>query len=119
MELRLSTVTDFPRLEVVWRDLESRADLSFFQTWAWTGCLVKGRFPNPVLLEAREGEHPIALALFNRTRAFHGKSTLWLGESGDRLRDAVFIEKNGILLDRGSPKELLVACLKAMRATTI
>src|ERR1051325_9246090 len=119
MELRLSRVTDLARLEALWRDLECRADISFFQSWAWTGCLAEERFPNPVLLEARDGERPIALAIFNDRKAFHGRSTLWLGESGEPHRDSVFIEKNGILLDRGSPKELLVACLEATRTAPI
>ena len=119
MKLNLSAVTDFTRLEALWRDLEDRADISFFQSWAWTGCLAEERFPNPVLLEARERDRVLALALFNRTRSFHGKPNLWLGESGNPLQDAIFIEKNGIVLDRESPKELLVTCLTKARTVTI
>ena len=37
----------------VWRDLESRSDASFFQSWTWTGCLVEERFLRPGLI-ARE-----------------------------------------------------------------
>ena len=91
MKLNLSAVTDFTRLEALWRDLEDRADISFFQSWAWTGCLAEERFPNPVLLEARERDRVLALALFNRTRSFRGMPNLWPGESGTPLQDAIFI----------------------------
>jgi CelD/BcsL family acetyltransferase involved in cellulose biosynthesis len=111
--ITLSQVTDFEKLGEVWQDLESRADGSFFQSWAWIGCLAEERFPNPVLLRAHEGERVVALGLFNHTRPYLGRSKLWLGESGDLRRDDIFIEHNGILIERGRPKELLGACLAA------
>jgi len=62
----VSGVTDFAALEAKWRDLETRSNPSFFQSWTWTGCLVAERFPDPVLVEARDRERTVALALFNR-----------------------------------------------------
>lgn len=112
MELTLCKVRDFSRLETVWRSFESEANVSFFQTWAWTGCLIEERFSDPILLEARQGDCIRALALFSSTRAWHGRATLWLGESGDTMRDAIFIERNGILLEKNAPTELLINCLQ-------
>ena len=111
MEITLSKVTDFEQLGELWRDLESRADPSFFQSWAWTGCCADERFVNPILLSAHDGDRVVALALFNQTQPYFGPATLWLGESGDARRDDIFIEHNGILTERGSPKKVLSACL--------
>jgi CelD/BcsL family acetyltransferase involved in cellulose biosynthesis len=119
MDITFSKVTDFERLGEIWRDLERRADASFFQSWAWTGCLAQERFTDPVLFSAREGGRVVALALFNHTRPSFGQSILWLGESGDPRCDDIFIEHNGILIERGFPKELLVACLDGARHAAI
>ena len=48
----LSPVADWAALGERWRELESRADVSFFQTWTWIGCLAPERYDDPVLLEA-------------------------------------------------------------------
>src|SRR5438067_3087755 len=99
-EITLSKVTDFEQLGKIWRELECRADASFFQSWAWTGCLAQERFSDPVVLIAKDGEHISALALFNRTQGYLGVPTLWLGETGDPDQDDIFVEHNGILVDR-------------------
>lgn len=109
-EIAVSGVTDFAALGARWRDLETRADGSFFQSWTWTGCLASERFPDPVLVEAREGGVTVALALFNRRG-----STLFLGESGDPLMDGIYIEHNGVLTERGREAPLGAACLAAAR----
>ena len=115
MKLSLCKTTDFERLGILWRDLEARADASFFQSWDWTGCLAEERFRNPIVLEARDGNRVVALALFNQILSSSRRSTLCLGESGNPERDDIFIEKNGILVERGTPAELLVACLETAR----
>jgi CelD/BcsL family acetyltransferase involved in cellulose biosynthesis len=106
----VSGVTDFAALEEKWRDLEARSDCSFFQSWTWTGCLVEERFPDPVLVEARESGRTVALALFNR----RGR-TLHLGESGDPALDGVYIEFNGVLAETGREAALTALCLRAAR----
>ena len=103
---------DLDALGPRWRALEARADGSFFQGWTWVGCLAERRFPDPVLLEAREDGRTVGLALFNRKRSPLGAESLWLGESGDPALDAVFIEYNGPLLERGH-EGLARACLDA------
>lgn len=55
-DIALSSVTDWAEPGKRWRELEARANCSFFQSWTWTGCLAEERFPDPVLLQAeREG----------------------------------------------------------------
>jgi CelD/BcsL family acetyltransferase involved in cellulose biosynthesis len=111
--ISLTRVTDFAALGERWRDLEARSDGSFFQSWTWTGCLVEERFPDPVLLEATDAGRTVALALFNRRRGLL-RQTLFLGETGNPAWDALYVEHNGILLDRRT-QDLLPACLIAAR----
>ncbi len=110
LAISMSGITDFAAVEAKWRDLELRSEPSFFQSWTWTGCLVAERFPDPVLVEAREGDRIVALALFNR----RGR-TLFLGESGDPALDGIYIEFNGVLAVTGREVELTTACLDSAR----
>ncbi len=110
-EIVTGRVRDFTALGAKWRDLEARSNASFFQSWTWTGCLAEERFPEPVLVEAREHGRIVALALFNR----RGR-TLHLAESGDKAMDCVFIEFNGVLAEAGHEARLTAACLGAARA---
>ena len=101
-EVILSAVPDFGALGVRWRALEERADLSFFQSWTWTGCMAEERFPDPILAEVREAGETIGLALFNRCRRF-GRNVLFLGEAGASAMDGLAIEHNGPVFVRGRP----------------
>ncbi len=94
-----------------WRQVEAEAGASFFQSWAWVGCQAAQRYPDPVLLEAWHQGALIGLALFNRRRRWHGP-VLHLHESGDSVRDSVFIEHNGLLLT--GPRDQQVLTSKAM-----
>ena len=99
-----------------WQSLEAQADPSFFQTWAWVGCLAEERFPDPLLLAAEEDGVSVALALFNRRRRWLSRPTLYLGESGDGDLDSMFIEHNGPILRRGREAllpDLLAVALRA------
>ena len=109
-EVELAESVDFTRLGELWRDLEARADGSFFQSWAWVGCEAAQRFPNPLLVQARENGVTVALGLFNRRRRF-GRSLLLLTESGLARHDAVFVEHNGLLVEGGRDDALLRGCL--------
>jgi len=112
--VRISGVEDFEALGRRWRDLEHRADCSFFQSWTWYGCLAAERFPDPVLVEATEAGRTVALALFNRVRHRFGPSALYLGESGQAELDCPYIEQNGVLAETGRAEELTVICLRAV-----
>lgn len=114
----VSPVADWAALGERWRELESRADVSFFQTWTWIGCLAPERYDDPVLLEARSAGRTVALGLFNRRRGWPS-DTLWLHETGLPQLDSIFIEYNGLLIDAactaGADDSLRAACLAAAR----
>jgi CelD/BcsL family acetyltransferase involved in cellulose biosynthesis len=94
LEIEVSSPRDFAALEDEWRTLESCvANLSFFQSWTWIGCLVHEQFSDPVVVRARQGGSTVGLALFNRRAG-----GLHLAESGDPVRNIPFIEHNAPLV---------------------
>lgn len=110
LDIQLSVFPEKPELAAAWRRLEAAVpDLSFFQSWTWMGCLFEERFPEPVLLRAIRGGETVGLALFNRRGG-----RLHLGESGDPLLDAPFIEQNAPLVSgAGLEREATLAALFA------
>jgi CelD/BcsL family acetyltransferase involved in cellulose biosynthesis len=112
--VRVTGVEDFAALGARWRDLEQRADLSFFQSWTWVGCLAAERFPDPVLVTATEHGRTVALALFNRVRRRLGPPVLYLGERGSAEHDSPYVEQNGVLAEAGRAGELTTLCLRAV-----
>jgi CelD/BcsL family acetyltransferase involved in cellulose biosynthesis len=115
--IRVSNVVDFAALGDRWRDLEQRAEASFFQSWTWMGCLATERFPDPVLVEVTDQGRTVALALFNRVRRRVGPSLLYLGESGNPEMDSPYIEQNGVLAEAGRVDELTEQCLRAVASS--
>jgi CelD/BcsL family acetyltransferase involved in cellulose biosynthesis len=103
IEAKLIPVVDFAALGRTWRSFETRADGSFFQSWAWMGCLAEQRFDRPTLIEVRKDGEVAALALFNRHRR-----ALFLGETGIPAWDSVFIEHNGLLIARDEDTDRLI-----------
>ena len=99
-----------PELAGLWRDLEARADSSFFLSWHWIGAWLKASGLAPVVLEVRAGERVVGLALLQAARQRrHGlirSRRLLLHEAGDAALDVVAIEYNGILSDREQAPEV-------------
>jgi CelD/BcsL family acetyltransferase involved in cellulose biosynthesis len=114
LRISLQEHADLGAAEAAWRELEPRADASFFRGAAWTFCRAAARFDDPVLLEARWRDRVVALGLLNRRGWMGEPDTLWLGESGRPEFDAVFIEHNGLLVERGWSGALHAACLRAL-----
>jgi CelD/BcsL family acetyltransferase involved in cellulose biosynthesis len=108
-------IDDLSTLGENWLDLEQRAECSFFQSWAWTGCLAAERFRKPWLLSATQDGVPMAMALFNEASAWRGKR-LFLGESGRAAMDSIFIEHNGLLVARAAVDGLPQRCWQGLAA---
>ncbi len=99
-----------------WRTLEHRGRPSFFQSWSWLGCLAQERFPHPMLLVAQKEGVDVGLGLFNLGSSRFAPRTLWLGETGQRAYDAMYVEHNGFLLADGFEdclQDCLQDCLRA------
>ncbi len=111
-DISLSRPPAWNALGASWRDLEARADGSFFTSWNWVGSLAAARFANPVLLQAHSGGRLVGLGLFNRRRRGLLPARLWLNESGDPALDAVHVEHNGLLIERGAETAVQAAALR-------
>ncbi len=116
VDVQISAVKDFAALGLQWRDLEQRANGSFFQSWTWVGCLVAERFADPILVQATEAGRVVALGLFNRVRRRFGAATLYLNEAGSPELDTPYVEHNGILTEAGRETELTEASLRPLAA---
>jgi CelD/BcsL family acetyltransferase involved in cellulose biosynthesis len=116
VNVQITGVKDFAALGEQWRDLEQRANGSFFQSWTWVGCRAVERFSDPVLVEAADAGRTVALGLFNRVRRRFGPSALYLGEAGSDDLDSPYVEQNGILTAAGREVELTALCLRPLAA---
>ncbi len=98
-------------LGALWRDLEDRADITFYLTWHWIGTWVEEAGLQPHLLVARDGGRLVGLGLFvaglqRRHRGLLRSRTLFLHETGDPEIDINCIEYNGFLVDRAYGERL-------------
>jgi CelD/BcsL family acetyltransferase involved in cellulose biosynthesis len=106
-----------PNLEATWKDLEARADGSFFLSWHWIGCWLRHRPASvtPHVLVVRLGGRVVGLAILcRRTIWRYGllRTPSWLlHETGDPLFDGLTIEYNGILADRSCAERVIVDSL--------
>lgn len=105
-----------------WRALELHADASFFQSWSWIGAWL-AELPDaydPVCLTARDGKEIVGLAILTPChtfrRGFVSSRQLHLHTTGDRNRDRLTIEYNGILTHRRVAGTLNTDCLRYLRA---
>lgn len=109
IETEIVRVTDFATVARTWREIEAQAGpLPLFRRWTWVGCLAEERFDDPWLVTAAEGGRLCGAVLFNRRRG-----TLWLGESGDPVRDSPFVEHNGPILAAGAGAAVVEALFAA------
>jgi hypothetical protein len=91
-------------LEKQWRDLEARAEITFFLSWNWIGPWVDEAGLPDWLLVGRAGGEIVCLGLLRRSldrrHGFVRSRTLHLHATGCEHQDVIFIEYNGLLTDR-------------------
>jgi CelD/BcsL family acetyltransferase involved in cellulose biosynthesis len=117
----IEAVESAAALEGCWRDLEARADCSFFQSWYWIGCWLEETGLHPTLVAGRLDGKIVVLALVStrRTRrhGWLGATTLFVHETGDPAIDIGFVEYNGFLVDRTLGDAAVASCLGFIIAT--
>jgi len=91
-------------LALLWRDLEARADITFFLSWSWIGAWIAelGHCP-PVLFGEAGGVLVLLGVVVPRRRQEAGVirvDGLRLHTTGERGEDCIAIEYNGFLVDR-------------------
>jgi CelD/BcsL family acetyltransferase involved in cellulose biosynthesis len=105
-----------PLLMPMWRDLERRADGSFYQSWEWIGTWLETQAEAPWLISARgQDGRVLALGLLcMKRRTWLGSASLYLHATGDPVLDRIYVEYNGLLKDRTASPGLEEACLQAL-----
>ncbi|WP_151448950.1 GNAT family N-acetyltransferase [Lacisediminimonas profundi] len=109
-------VDDLCALEVEWRELETRADPSFFQSWSWIGCWLAQTRLRPILLKASIEGQTVGLGIVHASWSWRNGwlpvKSLLLHESGDPRIDALYIEYNGFLVDRRWERPVIESVLR-------
>lgn len=108
VSLELHTDLDAAALAPLWRDLQQRADITVFLTWAWIGAWIAETAIPPVVLVGRaEGQVVLLGVLVPTSRRdalpipIHG---LQLHTTGVAAEDVITLEYNGFLTDRRFPE---------------
>jgi CelD/BcsL family acetyltransferase involved in cellulose biosynthesis len=108
-------------MEPLWLGLQSRADASFFQSWAWIGLWLELICPahHARLLTLHDGDRLVGLGIFTARCRFGGLGPLHLRlhEVGDRVLDSLTIEYNGLLCEKGYEHDALLAAIKHLEQT--
>lgn len=118
----LEVLPGIDKLGVMWRDLEQRAERTFFLSWHWiqTWLVASGLMHSdaqPLLMVARRGAETVGLGLLhvktNRIGPLRSER-IFLHQAGDEYFDCIAIEFNDFLLDKGCQDEARIACLKEL-----
>ena len=104
-------------VEPLWRELERRAEPSFFLSWIWVRTWLELTRLKPLVVAVRTGAGVVGLGLLSpRTRRRFGLSwpALSLNETGLAEFDSIMVEDNGFLAERGLESMVASAGLMAI-----
>ena len=106
--VELGALPSLETLQTQWRTLETRAEGSFFLSWAWISAWLAICAPDASyrLLSARRGGDVVGLGILRKVG-----SELYLHQCGDAELDAIFIEYNGFLVADAAVREAMFAFL--------
>jgi CelD/BcsL family acetyltransferase involved in cellulose biosynthesis len=119
----VESLAGLDKIEVMWRDLESRADCSFFLSWQWMGCWLRETGLRPAVVAGRLDGTVVSLALLLARRVWRHRwlpaNTIFLHETGDPALDITSIEYNGVLVDRALGAAAIESCLTFLIRTRV
>lgn len=118
IDVVVEPLNDRESLGARWRDLEARADASFFLSWYWLGTWLEMIDVATSVVAAYAEGRCVGLALLTHrvvTRhRFLRVSTLFLQQSGDEDQDSITIEFNDVLAERGREAAVRAAVFGAL-----
>jgi CelD/BcsL family acetyltransferase involved in cellulose biosynthesis len=116
LRTRLEPQVDIDRLGADWRELQTRCDHSFFQSWDWIGCLIRVVDRAPMVLSVHDGDRLVGLSIwFDSFSPMPLRRRLALCQLGDKRFDNIYIEHNGVLADRRCADDVIRASLACLR----
>ena len=111
-------IDDPAALAADWRDLEARADVTFFLSWDWIGPWLATTGGAPIAARVVKDSRLVGLALFHVVRQMrHGFLPVRLAvlnETGDRQKDIAYMEYNGALSEKDAEAAVLNAIIAAL-----
>jgi CelD/BcsL family acetyltransferase involved in cellulose biosynthesis len=120
IDVSVERLQDLAGVEASWKNLESRADHSFYLSWLWIGTWLRHlpKEADPHVIIARACGTIVGLAIVCPRKIWHlgprGRIRWLLNETGDASFDRLFIEHNGVLADRSSADHITTICLEAL-----
>lgn len=125
MDVTFQPLSDPKALAATWRDLEQRADASFFQSWSWMGAWLRA-LPSgsaPYVLSIEHAGATVGVGLFGKRlvlrRGVLPVRGLFLSETGEPKFDVVTVEHNGMLLQRGLEEKALAAAARTLCSVNV
>ncbi len=116
IQVELTPLPTREALAALWQDLETRAEGSFFLSWAWIGTWLATIDCQPHLVIARRRGEVVGLGLVQaRMKIRHRLLPVWtllLHQTGDDQEDVITIEYNDFLTDRRHRDAIRRACLR-------
>lgn len=104
IDFAIQTDLSWNDLQVLWRDLEARADAPVFLSWDWIGCWLQETAIEPAVLVGRQGGVFVLLGVLVPSLRLEARPIAIRGvrlhTTGDDERDVITIEYNGFLVDR-------------------
>lgn len=118
IDVHLTALPALDHLEQEWRELETRGDMPFFQSWSWIGVWLASlpKWVRPTLLRARRLGVTVGLAVLvdapiRRSPIPFGRA-LHLHTTGCPELDAITVEHNGLAVDRSCATEVVQAAYR-------
>ena len=104
IDFAIQTDLSWNDLQVLWRDLEARADAPVFLSWDWIGCWLQETAIEPAVLVGRQGGVVVLLGVLVPSLRLEARPIAIRGvrlhTTGDDEQDVITIEYNGFLVDR-------------------
>ncbi|MEH2512192.1 CelD/BcsL family acetyltransferase involved in cellulose biosynthesis [Nitrobacteraceae bacterium AZCC 1564] len=120
IDVSLEDLQCIAKLETSWKELQARANHSFYLSWLWIGTWLR-HLPNgvqPQVLVARTAGKIVGLAIVCRRSSWsfapHARARWLLNETGETSFDRLCIEYNNILAQRSLADAIIAACLEAL-----
>ena len=110
LRITVEPLADIAAAAALWRELEPRADGSFFTSWLWVGTWLDATAIEPLLVTAHDGARPIAAGLF----AGAARGRRLLHETGSAAWDRLTIEYNDLLVAHDAARDPRPDCLAAL-----
>ncbi len=118
LTVTFNRVGDPAVLAADWRDLEARAEVTFFLSWDWIGPWLATAGGAPIAARVTQDNRLAGLALFHvvrqRWNGFLPLRLAVLNETGDQQKDIAYIEYNGALAEKGAEAAVLNAIIAAL-----